>query len=132
MPTPSRYDALAARLHGRRKLTGLCFLASIVLTALCLVAFRARLLSPIPLLVGVVLLFFFTSGLSAGLYLVCEWFDPKEGSLHSLPKPSAKGRIGSVQRWIFSVVPWIGAIFLDVWFLGTAAITLRALYRTIT
>jgi len=131
MPIPTLYDALAARLHGHRRVVGFCFLACILLTALGLIAFRGRLVSPIPVLIALVLLLFFAAALSAGFYLVSEWFDPEGGSLHSLPKMTAKGRTGSARRWISSIMPWICAIFLDLWFLAVVAITLQALYRAI-
>ncbi|HME68957.1 MAG TPA: hypothetical protein VKM54_03715 [Myxococcota bacterium] len=129
MPTPSLYDALAARLHGWRKLAGLGFLVSLLLTALCIVAVRARLLSPVRMLVAGLVLLFSLSAWSAGVYLLCDWFDPEEGYLrsYSRPKPSV-GR----PPWIHSVILWISAIFLDVAFLGAAALTLSALYRAIS
>jgi hypothetical protein len=132
MPTPGRYDALAARLHGRRKLAGLGFIVSILLTVLCIVALRARILSPLPMLLAGIVLLFSLSAWSAGVYVLCDWFDPEEGYLRSYrPKPNAVGRTNSVMQQITSMVPQICAIFLDVWFLGAALLTLLALYHAI-
>jgi hypothetical protein len=133
MPTPRRYDALAARLHGRRKLAGLGFIVSILLTALCIVALRARILSPVRMLLAGVVLLFSVSAWSAGVYLLCDWFDPEEGYLRSYshPMPNAAGRTNSGMQRITSMVPLICAIFLDVWFLGAAVLTLSALLHAI-
>ena len=132
MPTPRRYDALAARLHGRRKLAGLGFIVSILLTALCIVALRARILSPVRMLLAGVVLLFSVSAWSAGVYLLCDWFDPEEGYLRSCsrPKPNS-GRTNSLTQRITSMVPRICAIFLDVWFLGAAALTLLAFFHAV-
>ncbi|HTF35898.1 MAG TPA: hypothetical protein VK714_19615 [Myxococcota bacterium] len=120
MPTPSRYDVLAARLHGRRKLAGLSFIVFMLLTALCVVAFRAKLLPPIRILVAGVMLLFSVSAWSGGVYILCDWFDPEEGYLHSSFPPKKNARTNSV-------MPWVCAIFVDFSFLVAAALTLSAL-----
>jgi hypothetical protein len=128
MPTPRLYDTIAKRLHGWRRLAGFGFLGFLVLTALCIVAVRARILSPVPLLMaGIVLSFSFAAWCGA-VYLLCDWFDPEEGYLRALarPKPGARGA-----SWIRAVTPWISAVFLDVAFLGAAALTLSALYHAV-
>jgi hypothetical protein len=133
MPTPRHYDALAARLHGRRKLAGFGFIVSILLTALCIVALRARILSPVRILLAGVVLLFSVSAWCAGVYLLCDWFDPEEGYLRSSsrPKPEATARTNSLLQRMTSMVPGICAIFLDLWFLGAAVLTLLALSHAI-
>lgn len=133
MPTPRHYDALAARLNGWRKLAGLGFIVSILLTALCIVALRARILSPVRMLLAGVVFLFSVSAWSAGVYLLCDWFDPEEGYLRSYSRPEANaaGRTNSVMQRMISMVPQICAIFLDVWFLGAAILTLLALFHAI-
>jgi hypothetical protein len=121
MPTPRRYDLLAARLHGKRKRAGLSFLISIALSAVCILAFRIRLLPPARILLAGVMLLFSLSGWSAGVYILCDWFDPQEGYLHSLPKPKVPGRIDSLMAWVC-------AVFVDFSFLVAAALTLSAFY----
>ncbi len=129
MPTPTLYNAFAARLHGSRRLAGLGFLVFILLTVLCIVAVRAGLLSPSQVLAAGLVFLFSLAAWSAGVYLLCDWFDPQEGYLRSYLRPPPPGARRT--SWIGSLVPWISALFLDVAFLGAAALTLSALYRVI-
>lgn len=128
MPTPDRYDALAARLHGWRKPAGLGFVVFLLSTALCIVAIRAQLLSPVPRLVSGFVLLFALSAWSGGFYLLCDWFDPEQGYLRSYLRPTRSS--GRTPR-SHTAVLWISALFLDVAFLGAAALTLWALYHAI-
>jgi len=119
MPTPDRYDALAARLHGRRRLAGLSFAVSLLLTALCIISFRAHLFPPVSLLRAVTVLLFSVSAWSAGVYVLCDWFDPQEGYLRFFADNKGR-RTGPLVRWS-------SAIFLDVWFVGALVLTLSTL-----
>ena len=123
MPTPRLYDTIAARLHGWRGLAAIGFFAFLLLTVLCIVAVRVRLLpfSPLPN-AGIVLLFSL-SAWSGGVYLLCDWFDPEKGYLTSLTRPKP-----GVHRtsWTRSLTHWTSAVFLDLVFLVAAALTLRA------
>jgi hypothetical protein len=130
MPTPHYYNALATRLHGRRRLFGLGFFVFLLLTALCILLVKARILPPLQfLLAGSV--FLFVCAWCAGVYLLCDWFDPKEGYIKSSlgPRPRGEGGMASVARWFHDMVPRFCAAFLDVWFLGSAVLALAAIYR---
>jgi len=120
MPTPDRYDALAAGLHGWRRLAGLSFAVALLLTALCIISFRAQLLPPVRLLRAAAVLLFAVSAWSAGVYVLCDWFEPPEGYPRFLS--------GSQGRRTGPLVRWSSAIFLDVWFLGALVLTLLTFY----
>lgn len=123
MPTPRLYDTIAARLHGWRTLAAIGFFVFLLLTALCIVAVRVRLLPLSPLLSAGMVLFFSLSAWSGGVYLLCDWFDPEKGYLTSLVRP--KRGVQATSR-IRSLAPWASAVFLDLVFLGAAALTLGA------
>jgi len=92
---------------------------SLLLTALCIISFRAQLLPPARLLRAAAVLLFSVSAWSAGVYVLCDWFDPKEGYLRSYA--------GSKGRRTGPLVRWMSAIFLDVWFVGALVLTLSTL-----
>jgi len=123
MPTPHLYDTIAARLHGWRTLAGIGFFAFLLLTALCIVAVRVWLLPLSPLLTAGMVLLLSLSAWSGGVYLVLDVFDPEKGYLTSRtrPKPGVQGT-----SWTRSLRHWTSAVFLDLVFLGAAALTLGA------
>jgi hypothetical protein len=123
MPTPRIYDTIAARLHGWRTLAAIGFFFFLLLTALCIVAVRARFLPLSPLLSASMVLFFSLSAWSGGVYLLCDWFDPEKGYLTTLVRP--KPGFQETPR-IRSLAQWASAVFLDLVFLAAAALTLGA------
>jgi hypothetical protein len=110
MPTPNRYEALASRLHGRQKIVGILCLSLLVPTVLLVVALKKGALPPTAGSRAAVVLLFVISGWFGGIYLVCDWFDPKQGYLSTLEM----GKTNAVRN-TKSFVRWICAVVLDLW-----------------